>query len=175
MVQRSETLSIFLSGEGCKSVHYKQTHDITNTGQIGNPIGPCSDPEYKNPKTINLSLPQPTPHLTTLTTRFLIMTIGTRLAPNWTTNSHVNPSPMRQWIDRMWNTWPHLMWPVTYMVRNPPIYLSFPVIWPSFPLLCNEGIFYFSFLFTCINYGSHFCAMKIPCSCLISSPLVLVA
>ena len=59
--------------------------------------------------------------------------------------------------------------------RTPPIYLSFSVIWPSFPLLCNKGIFYFWFLFTCINYGSHFCAMKIPCSCLISSPLVLVA
>ena len=30
---------------------------------------------------------------------------------------------------------------------TPPIYLSFSVIWPSFPLLCNKGIFYFSFLF----------------------------
>ena len=95
----------------CKSVHYKQTHNITNTGQIRNPISPCSDPEHKNPKTINLSLPQPTPHLTTSTTCFLIMTISTQSAPDRTTDSHVNLSPTRQQIDRMWMSVEHTTMP----------------------------------------------------------------
>ena len=106
-------------------MHYKQTHNITNTGQIRNLISPRLDPKPKNPKTINLSLPQPTPHLTTSTTHFLITTISTQSAPDQTTDSCINPSPMRQQIDQMQTSVEHTTVPdaACYLHSpEPPLY-----------------------------------------------------
>ena len=87
------------------------------------PLGP----QTPNLKTINLSLPQPTPHLTTSTTPFLIITISTRSAPDQTTDSHVNPSPTRQWIDLMRMSAEHMTMPdVACHLHGPePPYIPF--------------------------------------------------
>ena len=104
-------------------------------------------PWTPNLKTINLSLPQPTPHLTTSTTPLLIMTVGTQLDNQQSHNPITHKTTARQNADEC-GTHDHA-WCSLLLTQSgtPPIYLSFSVIWPSFPLLCNKGIFYFSFLF----------------------------